>query len=142
MNWEGTKTCHNCKEKLPKTNFSPNQGETDRLKSQCKECSALNTLKVVSIKTGNKLSLPEGFNGHTVRKIKKRQKNRCYLCRQPEGERNLHLDHDHVTGLIRGMVCNTCNRTLVPTLEKYPILRKNNPKWIEFFNPKKNLILP
>ena len=30
----------------------------------------------------------------------------CYLCKQKE---NLHADHDHTSGLYRGMLCRTCN---------------------------------
>lgn len=36
----------------------------------------------------------------------------CEVCRQPPGGRLLDLDHDHVTGKVRGLLCNRCNQAL------------------------------
>ena len=37
----------------------------------------------------------------------------CAICLQPERrERNLCVDHDHETGLVRGLLCNKCNKAL------------------------------
>ena len=35
---------------------------------------------------------------------------KCGICGEPRTERNDHkLDHDHVTGMVRGVLCNKCN---------------------------------
>lgn len=36
---------------------------------------------------------------------------RCEICGE-KPLRTLHIDHDHTTGHVRGMLCNACNRTL------------------------------
>ena len=37
----------------------------------------------------------------------------CAICRRPRPEeRTLHVDHDHDTGAIRGLLCFTCNNAL------------------------------
>ena len=40
----------------------------------------------------------------------------CAICEQaPNGKRgegSLHVDHDHTTGVIRGLLCGTCNKGL------------------------------
>lgn len=39
------------------------------------------------------------------------QNNRCYIC-EKEDWRNLAVDHDHLTGEVRGLLCSTCNTGL------------------------------
>lgn len=38
------------------------------------------------------------------------QHGRCAICHRPEMEvGRLHLDHNHVTGRVRGLLCRDCN---------------------------------
>lgn len=44
-----------------------------------------------------------------------RQDGKCAICRQPERTARNHLlsvDHDHVTGRFRGLLCSHCNRAI------------------------------
>ena len=36
----------------------------------------------------------------------------CAICNQTEPDRKLCIDHDHVTGKVRGLLCNPCNTAL------------------------------
>lgn len=44
--------------------------------------------------------------------LKKKQGNRCLLCRRnfdDMADKDAVLDHDHRTGLVRGVLCRNCN---------------------------------
>ena len=41
-----------------------------------------------------------------------RQGGRCAICGNPPKNRRLHVDHDHRTGTVRGLLCFRCNRAL------------------------------
>ena len=40
------------------------------------------------------------------------QEGHCALCSNTPKTRRLHVDHDHQSGRVRGLLCYRCNRTL------------------------------
>jgi len=55
-----------------------------------------------------------------------RQRNRCAICRRkrPASDgREWSIDHDHVTGQVRGLLCNDCNRAIGLLSDDPKILR-------------------
>ena len=40
------------------------------------------------------------------------QRGVCAICGAPPKTRRLHIDHDHRTGKVRGLLCQRCNRAL------------------------------
>ena len=45
------------------------------------------------------------------------QGGRCAICRRLPNGRRLEADHDHVTGKVRGLLCNGCNRYVISCFE-------------------------
>lgn len=37
------------------------------------------------------------------------QSDLCAICQRPSDEKVWHIDHDHATGLVRGLLCSRCN---------------------------------
>lgn len=44
---------------------------------------------------------------------------RCALCREDRGR--LYIDHDHTTGLVRGLLCRGCNRLTPSSMVHAPL---------------------
>jgi Recombination endonuclease VII len=63
---------------------------------------------------------PQGVRGkiglEAVRSLHRLQSGRCALCLTAAPafghSDGLHLDHDHETGEVRGLICRTCNQAL------------------------------
>jgi hypothetical protein len=56
-----------------------------------------------------------GISMQEYRRLWLKQNGVCAICRQPEhSERNnlLTVDHDHVSGHVRGLLCSHCNRAI------------------------------
>ncbi len=49
-----------------------------------------------------------GVTADEVDEMLHRQAGLCPICRRPLGDRP-HVDHDHATGAVRGLLCFTCN---------------------------------
>jgi hypothetical protein len=50
-------------------------------------------------------------------------RNRCEICGVQVSGKNKHLDHDHVTLKVRGVLCSRCNTSL-PAIENMLLLQK------------------
>lgn len=59
----------------------------------------------------------------------------CEICgyRWVEGDERLCVDHDHITGKVRGILCKHCNYVLGHSKEQVDILQKT----IEYINTHK-----
>lgn len=50
--------------------------------------------------------------------------NKCELCSKVFSGREPHVDHNHTTGKVRGLLCNSCNTGLGHFKEDPELLRK------------------
>ena len=61
------------------------------------------------------LKIRHGITVEEYDRMLRAQHGVCAICRQPPmgttpNNRRLHVDHDHATGVRRGLLCSTCNR--------------------------------
>lgn len=59
------------------------------------------------------LRLRYGISHDDYLDMEQRQNGVCAICKQPPTQgRYLHVDHDHSTGRVRGLLCPECNAGL------------------------------
>jgi hypothetical protein len=49
------------------------------------------------------------FGVELYQQILTAQKNRCRICGAPPNGKRLFIDHEHVSGRLRGLLCSNCN---------------------------------
>jgi Recombination endonuclease VII len=54
-----------------------------------------------------------GITAAEYRMLTARQDGRCAICCRQPRTRQLVIDHDHKTGLVRGLLCHRCNHELL-----------------------------
>lgn len=125
------KTCSSCKQEKPLDEFYRNKGTRDRLASQCKACSGLagevfakshrkelsdkscrlyreNPEHQRTIARKSILKCVYGLEFEDYLQILLNQQNKCAICRK-DFLKTPHVDHDHKTGKVRGLLCQECN---------------------------------
>ena len=53
-----------------------------------------------------------GIDDAEYERLLEAQGGHCALCPSTPKTRRLHVDHDHKTGTVRGLLCHRCNRGL------------------------------
>jgi hypothetical protein len=133
-----TKLCSTCKEVKPISDFGVNRGKP---RHQCKECKNKDSKEWYSKNKERKKELSSNYR-HTKKNqdLKKaygitlddynnmlvEQNNQCKICMTSADrlKRSLCVDHDHSTGKVRGLLCDTCNRSLGLLKDNIDILKK------------------
>ena len=67
-----------------------------------------------------------GLTPEQYKMILKRQKNKCTVCPTKLSKlssKEIHIDHNHKTGKVRGILCQKCNLALGLLLESVNIIK-------------------
>jgi hypothetical protein len=71
-----------------------------------------------------------GLSDSQYKALKRKQKNLCALCGNPETSvyrgkvRELAVDHNHLTGKVRALLCTNCNTALGKLKDSVYLLKK------------------
>ncbi len=67
-----------------------------------------------------------GIGYHDFLNLFALQKGRCAICQKPQWSLNvkLNVDHCHRTGVVRGLLCNNCNRGIGHLMDSAELLEK------------------
>jgi hypothetical protein len=124
-----TKVCTVCGIKKSRDEFYLEKRAKSGLTPQCKECMQSRARqgyaranpaekKIIREQTrNNQFKCRYGLNRIGYDRLFAEQEGRCVLCgAKPTGKtpktQNLHIDHDHLSGHVRGLLCNRCNWAL------------------------------
>jgi len=134
------KTCSTCGNDYPATPefFFRQRNKPDGLTCRCKSCHNKsvkkwvknNRHKRVIYMRNARLRLKYKINPEDYAKLHAAQDGKCALCERPETKTikgvtfKLCVDHDHITGRVRSLLCNACNRAIGLLLDDPVILRK------------------
>lgn len=114
------KQCTDCGATKDRREFSKHSKAKDGLNWKCKECACGDAAEW----RRNNPSATKKYNlakyGMTISDwdaMLAEQNGRCAICGVPEAEApgqtgsgsGLHVDHDHETGAVRGLLCRCCN---------------------------------
>lgn len=122
--------CKKCGQEKQDEEFCKDKAAKSGFKALCRSC---NKLKCKSYYESNKHRNKDN-NLKRLYKITESEYNQmftkqgglCSICSRPENHmgRALSVDHDHKTGKVRGLLCNSCNRGLGLFLDEPERLRK------------------
>jgi hypothetical protein len=113
------KVCRGCGVEKDLDEFHKSEKGMLGRKSRCKECLtryARSRYKPVSSELSRTRNLKNKYNIslEEYNALFDEQKGCCAICgrHQTEFKRSLVVDHSHITGEIRGLLCNGCNTAL------------------------------
>lgn len=132
---QNQKTCGRCGQAKARTEFYAHRSKKDSLQSYCKSCTKedarkwwavhpekyreknrrwriANPEKHKEYKRKTALKSRYGLSLADYERCLDLQNGVCAICGRPPDKRALDVDHDHVTGRVRGLLCPTCNSSL------------------------------
>lgn len=141
------KQCSKCKIDKPLGDFYKDSHNNDKLTGQCKNCRKEHRKQFyynspIYRKNVRTSSLRKKFNitHEEFLEISESQNNLCAICGQPPKKSKnrifgdfafLDVDHDHKTGKIRKLLCNSCNKGLGCFRDNVEVLTKAREYLIE-----------
>ncbi len=92
------KVCSGCGAKKPVGHFNKSKRSPDGRSSRCKTCD--NSRRYQEL---------YGISGVEYERLFKAQGGVCAICERRPRTKALSVDHDHLSGEVRGLLCFTCN---------------------------------
>lgn len=138
------KKCTKCGIEKPLSEFYKTKIKKDGFHSCCKICSneankktkEKDPQKYAEMRRKNKLKKYYGLTLSNFNALKIKQKNCCAICENKlKDGQGTHVDHCHKTGIVRGLLCNSCNRGIGYLQDSIEIL-KSAQKYLKKYSVK------
>lgn len=119
---DGTRDCKTCKRRLPLEEFWFENRKANRRHYRCKECHGFYIKSWVSGNPEKRKKITQRYGIRHEMRFKRygitmadyddmlaSQHYSCAICHLVAKGRELHIDHCHNSGKIRGLLCDQCN---------------------------------
>ena len=128
LDFSGHKVCITCGENKYYLDFHSNKSFRDGVSSVCKPCHNLKVRKKYNPlkRKAYKLKYLYGITLEEYESKLKTQGYGCAICKTnvPGGKgKYFYVDHDHITGQVRDLLCHNCNFVVGYAKEDTDILR-------------------
>jgi hypothetical protein len=110
---EGHKRCADCREIKPLAHFDRARSQSGGFNCYCKPCRSRRNREARFLKE-------YGLTPQALQELVDQQDGLCAICRDRPA---VHVDHDHLTGAVRGVLCFPCNVGLGNFRDRTDILR-------------------
>jgi hypothetical protein len=112
-----TKVCTGCDTVLPDSEFHKNKNARKELASRCKKCNCARSSAHSKSEAGRECRLQRiyGLSTEQFDAMLESQNHQCAICGSQEAHgrwEQFHIDHNHATDKVRGLLCNRCNTLL------------------------------
>ena len=109
------KTCPKCGETKPLNSAHFHKGSKAGFQAYCKPCrktySATRHRAAPEVNRKASMRLRFGLLAHEYEDMLCTQDSNCAICKK-RFTKSPHVDHNHATGKVRGLLCGQCNRML------------------------------
>jgi hypothetical protein len=110
----GHKFCRSCAATKPHVEWSTNRRASDGLQTRCKACASEAARR-------DHLRTSYGMSVADLEAMLAAQHGVCAICQTAPA---IHVDHDHATGEVRGLLCFRCNAALGQLADDPLVLRR------------------
>ena len=110
---EGFRWCPACQQPVAHEDYVRNRRTASGFGGRCKACDSVANSESYFYRR-------HGLTKRQVAEIRAAQDDRCAICSEPSPQ---HLDHDHVSGTRRQLLCQRCNQGLGLLRDDPAILR-------------------
>ena len=121
---EGHAWCPRCEQALQVAEFGKNASARNGRTTYCRPCHNLvmreNRLRAHGSTRDYHLKRRYGITSADVDAMVEAQGGVCAVCQERAPE---HVDHDHLTGQVRGVLCSCCNQGLGNFRDRAQLLR-------------------
>ena len=125
--------CSLCKKEKPFPDFCLSRSRKIGLSSVCRPCTKIKSEEwrkkyperfTSVVRRRNRLK-KYGLTDAAFKALLSSQGSKCAVCRDEisEGSFRCHVDHDHDTGAVRGILCNKCNAGIGMLQESADVVR-------------------